>query len=394
MDIEQLRADTPGCKTKVHFNNAGSALMPAPVIHAIQDYITQESLTGGYELAALRAASNNRFYVAAGQLINTAAHNIAFTSSATNSFARALSCVPFEKDDVVIIANEDYSSNQLAFLSLQQRMGIRLLRAASLPEGGVDVTDMERLIRQHHPRLVSLTHVPTNSGLVQPIATIGKICRELDIPYLVDACQSVGQMPLDVEEIQCDFLCVTMRKFLRGPRGAGFLYVSDNILEKKWLPLYIDMYGAEWTGKDVFEPVRGAKRFQDWEQPYAFLAGSLAAVEYALQIGIPDIAARNKELCDKLRPALQELPGVRLLDKGAELSSIITLSVPSVNSDWLLDTLRRKNINTSVSTLSGAFIDFESKGVDWALRISPHYYNTNEECDILLEALKEILHKI
>ena len=391
MNIEELRADTPGSQTKVHLNNAGAALMPVPVIKSIQDYITEESLTGGYELAALKADAISRFYTATAQLINAAAGNIAFTSSATNSFARALSCVPFEKGDAVVIANEDYASNQIAFLSLEQRMGIKLLRAASLPEGGVDVADMERLIRHHHPKLVSLTHVPTNTGLIQPVAAVGKICQELDIAYLVDACQSAGQLPLDVKEIQCDFMCVTMRKFMRGPRGTGFLYVSDKMLERNWLPLYIDMYGAQWTSKDVFVPVGDAKRFQDWEQPYALLIGSLTAVEYALEVGLDNIAVRNKELCNRLRQALPELPGVHLLDKGAELCSIITAGIPKANPDILLSDLRKRNINTAISGFSGALIDFQSKGVTWALRISPHYYNTHEEGELFIEALKELL---
>lgn len=382
MNIDQLRAETPGCNTKIHFNNAGAALMPAPVIHAIQEYITQESLTGGYELAAQQASTINRFYKAAAQLINAKAHNIAFTSSATNSFARALSCIPFEKDDIVVIANEDYASNQLAFLSIQQRMGIRLLRA-------VDMDDMERLIRTHHPKLVSLTHVPSNTGLVQPVERIGKVCRELDIPYLIDACQSVGQLPLDVSLIQCDMLCVTMRKFLRGPRGAGFLYVSDRMLERKWLPLFIDMYGAQWSAEDVFEPAPDARRFQDWEQPYALLMGSLTAIEYALTVGLDNIAVRNKILCDQIRAALQQIPGVRLLDKGEILSSIITMHIASADPDKLLMELRERNINTSLSTRPGALIDFDNKGVKWALRVSPHYYNTEEEANILVETLKE-----
>lgn len=393
MNIAQLREDTPGCREKTHFNNAGAALPPAPVLKAMQHYLQEEALAGGYETAARNAEYVDCFYGAAAAMLNTKAANIAFTSSATNSFARALSCIPFQQGDVVVIANEDYSSNQLAFLSLQQRLGIQLLRAASLPGGGVDVADMEKLIRQHSPRLVSLTHIPTNTGLIQPVAAIGKICRELDIPYLLDACQSVGQMPLDVEEIGCDFLCATMRKFLRGPRGAGFLYVSDRILERNWLPLYIDMYGATWTEKDNFQPVAGAKRFQDWEQSYALLAGSYEAVQYALDIGLDKIAARNKVLCKSLRDGLQQVPRIHLLDKGAKLSSIITISIEDADPQWVMMELRERNINTSVSSRVGALIDFDSKGVKSALRLSPHYYNTEEETQLLLSALAEILKK-
>jgi selenocysteine lyase/cysteine desulfurase len=391
MDLAQLRADTPGVKNKIHFNNAGAALPPAPVTKAIQDYLAEEAITGGYETAALHAASASRFYESVAQLLHCEPRNVAFTSSATNSYARALSSIPFKAGDVVVLANEDYSSNQIALLSLQQRLGIRIERAASLPEGGVDVDDMEQLIRKHHPALVTLTHVPTNSGLVQPVEQVGRICRELDVPYLVDACQSAGQLPLNVHEIHCDFLCATMRKFMRGPRGAGFLYVSDRIIEKGWAPLYVDMYGAEWKYKDVFVLSPDAKRFQDWEQSYALLNGSCAAVDYALQVGLENIAASNEVLCSILRPALAQLPGVRLLDKGAQLCSIITLSIEGVDPQHLLNTLRAENINTAISGYAGALIDFDSKNVQWALRISPHYYNTAEEANLLLAALSDYL---
>ncbi|OMP78947.1 MULTISPECIES: aminotransferase class V-fold PLP-dependent enzyme [unclassified Chitinophaga] len=390
MDIANLRADTPGCQTKVHFNNSGAALPPYPVLQAMQDYLAEEANCGGYETAAANATALNRFYLAAGRLLNASAKNIAFTSSATNSFARALSCIPFKKRDVVVIANEDYASNQLQFLSLEERFGIELVRAHSMPEGGVDVDHMASLIRDRNPRLVSLTHVPSNTGLIQPVAEIGKVCRELDIPYLVDACQSAGQLPLDVEEMGCDFLCATLRKYLRGPRGAGFLYVSDRILHKPWYPLFLDMYAATWTDDDTFIPASDAKRFQDWEQSYALIAGGYAAVHYANEIGLQNIADRNKYLCGLLRPRLESLPGVTLLDKGKELASIITLSAPVSDPQWLLTSLRERNINTAISVTSSALIDFKSKGVNWALRISPHYYNTEDEIDILLDALESL----
>ena len=232
IDVERYRKDTPGCQTKIHFNNAGASLLPTPVLSAMRDYLTLESVTGGYEAADLTSSAVAGFYDAMGRLLNCSSTNIAFTSSATNSYARALSSIPFEKGDHILIAQEDYISNQLAFLSMQQRWGLHLLRAASLPEGGVDVDDMKRLMDKHHPRLVSLSHIPTNSGLIQPAEEVGKLCNERDILFLLDACQSAGQFPLDVTRLHCDFLTSTFRKFLRGPRGAGFLFVSDKVLKK------------------------------------------------------------------------------------------------------------------------------------------------------------------
>jgi selenocysteine lyase/cysteine desulfurase len=390
INTEALRNDTPGCREKIHFNNAGASLMPGPVIESIENHIRLEAALGGYEAADNVEKEISGFYESAAKLLNAKASNMAFTSSATNSYARALSCIPFERGDTVLIANEDYISNQLAFLSIQKRWGIQLIRAASRPEGGVDVDDMKRLMDAHHPRLVSLTHVPTNSGLIQPVEEVGQLCRERGIPYLVDACQSVGQFPVDVQKIQCDFLSGTFRKFLRGPRGTGFLYVSDSLLKRNWEPLFIDMRGADWTADNEYKIRTDARRFEEWELPYALVLGSKAALDYAQSVGLENIQAKNRILCERFRKGIGLIKGLALLDLGNECSSIITVSIPRWQPKSMLEALRKRNINTSISYRDYAVIDFGKKGVDWALRVSPHYYNTETEIDILLNSLREL----
>jgi len=389
MNIDLIRKETPGCKTKTHFNNAGASLMPQPVIDAMVEHIELEATMGGYEAADLKAKEIAGFYDSAATLINGKATNIAFTSSATNSFARALSCIPFYEGDSILLANEDYISNQIAFLSLQKKFKLKILRAASLSTGGVDVADMKRLMDIHHPKLVSLTHVPSNTGLVQPVEEVGGLCEERDLYYLVDACQSAGQIPIDVEKIRCDFLSATLRKFLRGPRGAGFLYVSDKIINQKLAPLFIDMRGADWITADTYAPRMDARRFEDWEFPYALVLGSKAAIDYANIIGLENIKERNAFLCKQIRKGILEISGLRLLDTGLEQSSIITVEIPGQRAQDVLHNLRKKNINTSVGHKHFALIDFEAKHVDWALRISPHYYNTEEEVGILIQSLRK-----
>jgi selenocysteine lyase/cysteine desulfurase len=389
MNVESLRNDTPGCKTKIHFNNAGSSLPPSVVLNAMTEYLTLEVQTGGYETADLRAAETQGFYKSMATLLNCSSENIAFTSSATSSFSRALSCIPFKTGDHILIANEDYISNQLVFLSLQKRFGIQLLRANSLSEGGTDPDDMRRLMDQFHPALVSISHTQTNSGLIQPVEEIGQLCQERSIPYLVDACQSVGQFPVDVKKIKCDFLTGTFRKFVRGPRGAGFLFVSDKILKTSLEPLFIDMRGADWKEKDSYTLRPDARRFEEWELPYALVAGSKAAVDYSLAVGLDEIEKRNKYLCGIVRKQISDI-SLPLLDKGKNLSSIITVKIPGKESNDVLQYLRNKNINTSITSRSSAIIDFDAKGVTWALRISPHYYNTEEEIRLLVQALKMI----
>ncbi|MBX2914948.1 MAG: aminotransferase class V-fold PLP-dependent enzyme [Cyclobacteriaceae bacterium] len=391
MNIETLRQQTPGCNHKIHFNNAGASLPSQQVVDAITQHLQLEAMTGGYEAADLKVNEVNGFYESTAQLLNCKATNIAFTSSATNSFARALSCIPFHADDSILLANEDYISNQLAFLSLQKRFGIKIIRAASLPEGGVDVDDMKRLMDQHHPKLVSLTHVPSNTGLIQPVELVGELCAARNIYYLVDGCQSAGQIPVDVEKIKCDFFTATLRKFLRGPRGAGFLFVSDKVIERKLEPLFIDLRGAEWIKPDEYLPRMDARRFEDWELPYPLVLGSKAAIELAVSLGLDEIEKRNLFLCTKIRNGLAEIPGVNLLDKGTNLSSIITASIRNHNAPDILNGLRALNINTSIGYRNFALIDFDAKQVEWALRISPHYYNTEAEVNTLLQAIRKLV---
>lgn len=364
--------------------------MPSPVIDIQKKYLDLEAQLGGYEAADASKAEIDGFYTAMGELLGCGPQNVAFASSATNAYARAVSCIAFKPGDTILIANEDYISNQLAFLSMERRLGVRLLRADSLPEGGVDLESMRALMDAQKPRLVSITHIPTNSGLVQPVEEIGKLCRERNILYLVDGCQSAGQIPVDMKKIGCDFFSGTFRKFLRGPRGAGFLYISDNILSQEIWPMYVDMRGANWTDPNEFTLRKDGGRFEDWEFPYGLVLGSREAARYALSVGVAEIEKRNAALCGKVREGLHEM-GLRILDKGKRQGSIITVALPGKNPGEVMQQLRDRRVNTSISYRSYAVIDYDAKGVTWGLRISPHYYNSEEEIPLLMAALREIL---
>ncbi|GAB3768169.1 aminotransferase class V-fold PLP-dependent enzyme [Spirosoma horti] len=391
LDLTTLRADTPGVQHVIHFNNAGASLMPQPVIDAITAHITLEAQIGGYEAAELRKTAIQDFYQSTADLLNTTADHIAAAANATDAYARALSSIPFQRDDVILTTTNDYVSNQIAFLSLQKRFGVKVVRAANDPATGVSVDDMAEKIKSLRPRLVAVTHVPTNSGLVQPVEAIGQFCREYDVLYLVDACQSVGQLPVDVQAIQCDFLTATCRKFLRGPRGMGFLFVSSKVLAANMAPLFIDLHGASWESAYTYRLEPTAKRFEDWEFPHALVLGAAEAYRYAIKVGIAEIAERNAALCATLRSALAQLPGVRLLDEGDRLASLITLISDRKSATELKTALAEKRINTSISTHGAAILDYDRKGMKTeALRISPHYFNTDEEVRIIVETLETI----
>lgn len=391
MDVERWRAETPGCATRAHLNNAGAALMPAPVVQAMRDHLDRETDLGGYEAADAAAAEIKASYTAIGDLVGVPAHRVAVVTSATHAFAQALASVDFIEGDVLLTSTDDYISNQLMYLSLARRRGVRVVRVADLPEGGVDPDAVRDAIRAHRPRLAAFTWIPTNGGLIQPVEAIGAACREAEVPFLLDACQAVGQLPVEFERLGCDYLATTARKFLRGPRGIGFLAVSDRVLARGDHPLLVDMRGATWTAADAFELVDDARRFEQWEVPYALLLGMGAAARYASEVGVVWTAERAHALGAEVRLRLAAIPGVRSLDHGARLSAIATFAVAERTGRELVLALRARGINTSAQSRGDAVIDLDRKQASSLLRVSPHYYNTAHELEQLDLALRELL---
>jgi len=390
INIEQIRKDTPHCQGKLFVNSAGSSLMPKLVMERIQKYLAREEELGGYYVADNSPEEIAAFYDAVAKLLNTKAENIAFAHDATDAYLKALSSIPFEKGDVIITSQDDYSSNQIQFLSLQKRYGVILKRIKTLDNGDIDLVDLQSLIQEHSPKLVAITHVPTNSGMIQAVAAIGEICQQNEIIYLVDACQSVGQLVVDVQKIKCDFLSATGRKFLRGPRGTGFLYVSDRMLEQGYTPLFVDGGGGTWTKDFEYEVLPTAKRFQTWEKPYALITGLTAAIQYATDVGLENIQAYNHQLMTRLRKNLSAIPSIQLYDKGTQKCNLLTFRKANCTQSKLQKGLAEAKVFCGLSTKEWGVIDYGKKGVDWTVRLSPHYFNTLEEMDELVTIIDKI----
>jgi selenocysteine lyase/cysteine desulfurase len=393
LDPLRLRAETPGVVHGIHLNNAGAALPPRPVTEAILNHLQREEERGGYEAEDAAEGQIQEAYAAVGELLNAPPGTIAFQESATLAFTQALSSIRFRPGDLLLTSRQDYTSNQIQYLALEDRWQIRVERIPDAPEGGVDVQRMIEAISRLNPRAVALSHVPTHSGVVLDAAPIGAACRARGIPFLLDACQSVGQMPLDVEALGVTFLSATARKFLRGPRGSGFLYISPEALERGDLPLFPDLRGADWIEDRLIQPAPDARRFETWEFSWALVLGTGAAARYALDVGVEAVQERAWSLAQALRDRLQQMHGVEVLDRGPVRSAIVTLTVPNTSSRSLRDRLRDQGIRTSWLDRTAAVLDFDSRGIPDALRVSPHAYNLESELETFLQALEEAVRQ-
>lgn len=388
LDVARLRADTPGSARVLHLNNAGAALPPAPVVDAVIGHLRREAEIGGYEAADEAAARVQAVYASIARLIGAAPDEIALVESATQAWTLGFHAFDLREGDRILTARAEYASNVIAFLHLARARGVVVDVVPSDADGALDVEALARMI-DARTKLIAVTHVPTNGGLVNPAAAIGAVARAHGVPFLLDACQSVGQLPIEVGAIGCDMLSATGRKFLRGPRGTGFLYVRRELLDRL-RPPFLDLHSARWTGTRDYAIEPGAVRFEFWESAVANRLGLGAAVDYALAVGIEAIAARIGALAETLRCQLAALPGVAVHDLGRERCGIVTFTVPGMTAREASARLRAQGINTSVSTAPFARWDMEPRGLGELVRASPHAYNTEEECRRFIGAVADL----
>jgi cysteine desulfurase / selenocysteine lyase len=386
IDLERVRADTPGVEHVVHLNNAGSALPPRQVVDAVVEHLQREAEIGGYEAAAERKDRWEHTYDALALLLGADRDEIAVVENATRAWDMAFYAFAFQPGDRILTGRAEYASNWIALKHVTDRTGASIEVVPDDESGQIDVAALERLLDER-VKLVSLVHVPTQSGLVNPAAAVGRVTRAAGVPLLLDACQSIGQLPVDVNEIGCDILSGTGRKFLRGPRGTGFLYVRRELIERLEPPL-LDMHAAEWQPDGSYRIRADARRFENWETYYAGKVGLGVAVDYALAVGVEDGWERIQALASRLRAELAELQDVTVLDRGAVLGATVTFTVADLPAAEVQRRLAAERINVSVMDAASARLDFDPRGLEEAVRSSVHYYNSDEEIDVLVDAVR------
>jgi cysteine desulfurase / selenocysteine lyase len=372
-----------------HLNNAGAALPPWQVTEAVIAHLRWEAETGGYEAADAAAEQIEATYSAIARLIGCEVDEVAVVENATRAWDMAFYAMPFKPGDRILTAHAEYASNVIAFLQVAAHTGAVVEVIDDDEHGQLSVADLRRRLasrRGGEVKLIAITHVPTHGGLVNPAEEVAAAAREAGVPFMLDACQSVGQMPVDVERIGCDLLSATGRKFLRGPRGTGFLYVRRAILDRLEPP-FLDLHAPTWTAPERYEIRPDARRFENWETNYAGKIGLGVAISYALSWGLDAIEARVTSLASRLRERLQATDGVHVHDQGQRRCGIVTFTVEGVPAQQVQRRLSEQGVNTSVSLVDYARLDLPRRNLPDLVRASVHYYNTDDELNLLVEAL-------
>jgi selenocysteine lyase/cysteine desulfurase len=380
LDVAKARALTPGCERVLHLNHAGASLLPQPVLDAVVDHLRLESEIGGYEAADAAAERIEHTYDSVARLLGAAPDEIALVDSHTTAWNAAVHAFGLGPGDRVVCTRAEYGANAITFLQLRDRTGCEIVLIDDDADGQVDLAALDAELATGRVALMSLVHVPTGNGLVNPAAEVGRLCRAAQVPFVLDACQSVGQLPVGVDDIGCDVLAASGRKFLRGPRGTGFLYVRRSLLPRLQ-PTTLDLHSASWVAPDGYEVREDARRFEQFEADVAARIGLGVAVDHALEWGIDAIAERVVPLAEGLRERLRAIDGVTVHDKGARKSAITTFQVAGVASERVVAALRSQAINVSGVVPGYAQFDLPHRGLTDLVRASVHYVTTEDELD-------------
>ena len=387
MNFENIRKETLGLENTIHFNNAGSSLPPKCVTDTVINYLVQEAQVGGYELYESEVNRLEFVYDQISQLINANREEIALMESATRAWTSLFYSLEWKKGQVILTSQTDYASNFISYLQIQKEKGIILEVLPQSKHGEICLESLENRLQKGDVKLVSLSHIPTNGGLIQPVEKVGSLTQKYNCLFLLDACQSVGQCPTDVQKIQCDFLTATGRKYLRGPRGTGFLYVKKKHFS--WLtPCSLDLFSANLTSKNSYEVRQDARMFESWESSPALRLGLGEACEYAYKLGVEKTFKKIKQLGNLLRQELQQVKGIEVHDLGKEKGGIVSFDLKDKDSLKVKKELSQRKVNVSVSYKTSTFFDMEERGLGDILRASVHYYNTEKEVLSFVEILK------
>lgn len=391
-EIQKFRAETRGTAQRIHFNNAGASLPTDIVVQTMVDYLTEEATYGGYETEAKYNGQLENVYTLIAELIHANVDEVAIAENASTAWGIAFNGIDFKTGDVIITSEMEYVTNLIGFLSVQKKFGVEVKVIPNDEKGNFSLQALEEVITPQ-TKLIAVTEIASTTGCMIPIIDIGKIARKHNILYLVDACQSAGHVPIDVKEIGCDLLSVTGRKYLRAPRGTGFLYVRKEVQDQV-KPIFMDNHATDWVSLNDYQLRNDARRYELYEKNRALTLGLGKAIEYALNIGMDRIWDRIQYLSALLRAQLAQIDGITVHDFGDKQCGIVTFSVEGFDAATIKSKLAEDRINVTVGKAVSTLIYMEKNHLESVVRASIHYYNTEQEIQILCKSLEGIIRSV
>ncbi|MGA1837418.1 aminotransferase class V-fold PLP-dependent enzyme [Herbiconiux sp. 11R-BC] len=389
IDVARERGRTTGAGHSRHFNAAGSALPSEGVIRTVIEHLRLEEELGGYEAAAKVRPSSEDVYSAAAELVGSRASEIAIFDSASTGLRVIVDALRPAPGSRIVASTSTYVSHALHLMTIARERDVELVIAPVDAQRQVDPQALDSILSDGRPTIVSIAHIPTSSGLVEPAARIGEVTTRHGATYLLDATQSTGHLSTDVRELGCDVLVTTGRKFLRAPRGTGFAYVAAGLTERL-LPFAPDVRGAQWTGMADWELVDSARRFESWEASIAGRLGLGTALREALGRGVGETAEWLCERGAQLRTGLSAIPGVVVADPAGSRSAIVTFTVDEVPASRVTELLAARDVRVvSVPDTHGQW-DLGSRGISSVVRASPHVYNDGDDLAALFDGVAAI----
>ncbi|CAE6737389.1 Cysteine desulfurase [Paraburkholderia nemoris] len=387
--VDALRALTPGAQSTTHFNHAGASLPSSATLEAMRAHLWLEATTGPMEAGIAGREQSERARLLAARLLNARPEEIALTSGNSAGWGRAFAALgPWRSGERILVGRHEWGGNLAAMRLSAQRAGASIEVIPSDSSGAVDPQALEAML-DDRVRLIALTWLPANGGLINPAAAIGQVARRHGIPYFIDAAQAIGQLPIDVAEVGCDVLTGPCRKALRGPRGTGLLYVREDFLSRL-TPAFVDIRSAP-LGADG-EPVLrdDAVRFEAAEAAPALHCGLANALEEALEIGVDNIRARIDSVARALRGQLAEIPGVTVLDQGREQSGLVAFNIAGLEAVSVQRSLADQGVTIGSNGVPYTPLDMESRGLKQIARASVSYLTTEAEIDRLLDRIRKL----
>lgn len=387
-DVEELRSETPGCESGVHFNHSGASLPSRSTLETIWDYLRREAADGPMEAANEASALLEDVRAGAASLIGAAPDELALMGSGSAAWGAAFAALPpLAAGDRIFVGRQEWGGNLATMQAAAARAGARIETIPVREDGSVDAAALASMI-DDRVRLVSLTWLPANGGLINDAAAVGRVTKPAGIPYFIDAGQAFGHIPIDVAALGCDVLKAAGRKFLRGPRGTAILYVRREF-QQRLTPSYLDVVSGPIV--DGFVRMRNdARRLEASENSPALLLGLGTAIRQARVLGIDVIHERITGLAGTLRNNLRSIPKVTVRDLGTDLSGIVSFTIDGTPSSEVRAALARRQIAIGANGVPYTPLDMTARGLDQIARASVSYLNTPSEVALLSDAVAEI----